>query len=195
MPHEPDLIRAPLVDLFAFAALNHANITFDIKYASLDNFTGEVVYPQARAFLMADAAVALVKVAHDLKPRGYGLRVFDAYRPWHVTAYFWDNYPADRLYLANPDEGSRHNRGCAIDLSLYDLNTGLEVDMPSAYDEFNEKSHLNYMGSTPAQNAARAVLSQTMQAHGFTTHPHEWWHFDFMGWASYAVRDDGFEVL
>lgn len=195
MPHEPHLAIAPLLDLMELAEQNAASMTFDIKYASTDNFTGQVIYPQPRAFLMAKAAAALLKTCDDLALQGYGLRVFDAYRPWHVTAYFWDGFPADRLYLANPDEGSRHNRGCAIDLTLYDLNTGVEVAMPSAYDEFNEKAHLSYMGGTAAQNAARQLLSESMQRHGFSTHPHEWWHFDFEGWADYRVLDVAFEHI
>ena len=194
-PHEPHLAPAPLIDLMALVETTHAPITFDIKYACTDNFTGQVIYPQARAFLMDAAAQALLLVAADLRAQGYGLRVFDAYRPWHITAYFWEHFPNDHLYLANPNEGSRHNRGCAIDLSMYDLNTGEEVEMPSAYDEFNEKSHLNYAGGTPAQNAMRERLQRAMHAHGFTSHPHEWWHFDYANWQDYGVRDDEFEQL
>lgn len=194
-PHEPHLAPAPLIDLMALVEITHAPITFDIKYASTDNFTGQVIYPQARAFLMDAAAQALLRVAADLRAQGYGLRVFDAYRPWHITAYFWQHFPNDHLYLADPNEGSRHNRGCAVDLSLYDLKTGEEVEMPSAYDEFNEKSHLNYADGTPAQNAMRERLQRTMHAHAFTSHPHEWWHFDYAGWQNYGVRDDEFEQL
>ena len=194
-PHDPQLLPAQLIDLMAFTRDHTANITFDIKYASTDNFTGQVIYPQARAFIMHEAAQALLAVTADLHPHGLGLRVFDAYRPWHITAYFWEHFPNDHLYLADPREGSRHNRGCAIDLSLYDLTTGAEVEMPSAYDEFNEKSHLNYAGGTDVQNTMRALLHSTMLSHGFSAHPHEWWHFDYTNWQIYAVRDDEFEHL
>ena len=194
-PHEPKLMPAQLIDLMTFSLEHAANITFDIKYASTDNFTGQVIYPQARAFIMRDAAQALLAVTADLRAHGFGLRVFDAYRPWHITAYFWEHFPNDHLYLADPNEGSRHNRGCAIDLSLYDLKTGTEIEMPSAYDEFNEKSHLNYAGGTETQNAMRALLQTTMLAHGFSAHPHEWWHFDYAGWQNYCVRDDEFTAL
>ncbi|TDR31267.1 M15 family metallopeptidase [Hydromonas duriensis] len=195
IPNESHLPLAPLVDLMQVAQAAAANLTFDIKYASTDNFTGQMVYPQARCFIMKEAAQALLNVAVDLKPHGYGLRIFDAYRPWYVTAYFWEHYPDSHLYLADPAEGSRHNRGCAVDLSLYDLKTGQEIEMPSAYDEFNEKSHLNYMGGTAAQNAMRDVLQNAMHAHRFSSHPHEWWHFDYENWHNYRVRDDEFEQL
>lgn len=194
-PHEPHLTAAPLVDLMAFASDHAANITFDIKYASTDNFTGRVIYPEARAFIMRDAAQALLAVASDLRPHGFGLRIFDTYRPWHITAYFWEHFPNDHLYLADPNEGSRHNRGCAADLSLYDLRTGAEIEMPSFYDEFNEKSHLTYAGGSIQQNAMRALLQTTMLANGFSAHPHEWWHFDYANWQDYAVRDDEFAAL
>ena len=194
-PIEPQLKTAALVDLLSLAQASNANITFDIKYATTDNFTGQIIYPSAYAFLMDSAALALLDTAADLRELGFGLRIFDAYRPWHVTAYFWTHFPNDHLYLADPNHGSRHNRGCAIDLSLYDLQTGFEVDMPSAYDEFNEKSHLTYLGGTPTQNAMRDVLQNAMLSHHFTSHPHEWWHFDFKGWEQFRVRNDEFSSL
>ena len=192
---EKHLPHARLIDLMQIAARQQANITFDIKYASTDNFTNTQIYAQPCAFLHDAAAHALLLVAADLQTAGYGLCVFDAYRPWRVTDYFWQNFPDSHLYLADPEHGSRHNRGCAIDLTLYDLSTGAQIEMPSAYDEFNEKSHLSYMGGTPAQNAARATLQTAMLAHDFTSHPHEWWHFDYKDWQNFAVRDDAFEQL
>jgi D-alanyl-D-alanine dipeptidase len=192
-PQAAHLSRAHLLDLVQFAAQQQATMTFDVKYASTDNFTGLQVYAQARVFLMDAAAYALRDVAADLARQGYGLRIFDAYRPWHVTAYFWQHFPESHLYLADPAEGSRHNRGCAVDLTLYDLKTGQEIEMPRAYDEFNEKSHLNYAGGTVSQNAARAILQTAMLAHDFSPHPHEWWHFDYKDWQNYAVRDESFD--
>ena len=189
------LSRAHLLDLMAFVAKQQVAVTFDIKYAGLDNFTGRQIYAEPRAFLMDAAAYALLDVARDLAVQGYGLRIFDAYRPWHVTAYFWQHFPESHLYLAYPADGSRHNRGCAVDLTLYDLKTGHEVEMPSAYDEFNEKSHLNYAGGSATQNHARAILQTAMLTHDFSPHPHEWWHFDYMGWENFAVRDDSFDQL
>ncbi|MGL4768085.1 MAG: M15 family metallopeptidase [Formosimonas sp.] len=186
---------ARLIDLMQLAAQQHAHLTFDIKYASCDNFTGRQIYAQPCAFLHDAAAQALLQAAADLAAQGYGLRIFDAYRPWRVTDYFWQHFPASHLYLADPAHGSRHNRGCAVDLTLYDVHTGQEVAMPSAYDEFNEKSHLDYMGGTAEQNAARATLQAAMLAHEFTAHPHEWWHFDYKDWQHFAVRDDAFEDL
>lgn len=194
-PYESELHNAPLIDLMALSIQEQAPVTFDIRYASENNFTGKKIYDSPRAFLMAEAALSLIKTAQNLKQKGYGLRIFDAYRPWHVTAYFWTYYPESHLYLADPNQGSRHNRGCAVDLTLYDLATNRDVQMPSHYDEFNEKAHLNYAGGTDAERQARSILQSTMLDAGFTAHTHEWWHFDYIGWEKYRVRDDDFETL
>ena len=195
LPIEPGLAHAHLIDLMAAAQTAHAAVQFDIRYAGTNNFTGTAIYDAPRAFIMADAAAALLRAAQHLSGLGYGLRVFDAYRPWHVTVYFWTHFPADHLYLANPNHGSRHNRGCAVDLTLYDLATGAEVRMPSAYDEFNEKAHLHYAGGNASEREARELLQQAMLSEGFSSHPHEWWHFDYQNWQRYAVRDDSFAML
>lgn len=195
IPIESDLERAQLVDLIAVAQAANVAMQFDIRYASTDNFTGLAVYDAPRAFIRVDAAAALLRATQHLSSFGYGLRVFDAYRPWHVTLYFWVNFPNDRLYLANPSHGSRHNRGCAIDLTLYELATGEEVRMPSAYDEFNEKAHLHYAGGSASEREARELLQTAMLAEGFSSHPHEWWHFDYQNWQRCAVLDDSFAML
>ncbi|HEV2765813.1 MAG TPA: M15 family metallopeptidase, partial [Pyrinomonadaceae bacterium] len=139
---------------------------------------------------------ALSRVRRALRKRGYGLLVFDAYRPWHVTKLFWDLTPADKKqFVADPSKGSRHNRGCAVDLTLYDLRTGLEVPMPSAYDDFTERAHVNYSGGAPAERAARDQLRAAMEAEGFQVYEPEWWHFDFQDWRQYPILNLSFEEI
>ena len=171
-------------------------IRLDIRYATTQNFMGRVLYPQARAFLQRPAAEALMQVQAELKPSGYGLLVFDGYRPWHITKEMWDRTPADKKgFVADPRKGSRHNRGCAIDLSLCDLATGREIEMTGAYDEMSPHSYAAFAGGTLAQREARDLLRARMETHGFTVLPAEWWHFDFKDWKSYPIQDVPFERL
>ncbi len=131
-----------------------------------------------------------------LKDRGYGLLVFDAYRPWHVTKMFWDaTPPPSRIFVANPAKGSRHNRGCAIDLTLYDRRTGLPVSMVGGYDEFSDRSNPEYPGGTALQRWHRDLLRKAMEAEGFTVNQNEWWHFDDKAWQSYPILNATFEEL
>jgi D-alanyl-D-alanine dipeptidase len=132
----------------------------------------------------------LLRAHQRLKPLGLGLLLFDGYRPWSITKLFWDAVDGDqRLFVANPAEGSRHNRGCTIDLSLYHLATGLEAVMPSQFDEMNEKAYPDYMGGSAEARALRDVLRRAMEAEGFAVHPREWWHFDYRDWQEYAIMD------
>ena len=171
-------------------------IRLDIRYATTQNFMGRVLYPQARAFLQRPAAEALVRVNAELKPLGYRLLVFDGYRPWRITRQMWNHTPADKKeFVADPRKGSRHNRGCAVDLSLCDLSTGREIEMTGAYDEMSPRSAAAYTGGTPAQREARDLLRVRMAAHGFTVLPAEWWHFDYQDWKSYPIQDVPFEKL
>lgn len=171
-------------------------IKLDIRYATSDNFLSTPVYTQARAFLQRPAAEALVRVHKKLRPQGYGLIIHDAYRPWYVTKIFWDATPVDRHnFVANPAEGSKHNRGCAVDLSLYDLKTGKEVEMPGVYDEMTERSYANYPGGTDEQRHRRKVLRDAMESEGFAVYPEEWWHFDYQAWREYPILNTPFEKL
>src|ERR1700744_1252939 len=171
-------------------------IKLDIRYATTNNFLGTPLYTQARAFLQKPAAEALVRANRELKPHGYGLIIHDGYRPWYVTKIFWDATPNDKkIFVANPAEGSRHNRGCAVDLSLYDLKTGKEVKMPSGYDEMTERAYADYAGGTPEERARRALLKQAMEKQGFTVNPDEWWHFDYRDWKQYPILNLKFEDL
>jgi D-alanyl-D-alanine dipeptidase len=167
-------------------------IKLDVRYATGENFLSTPVYSSARAFLQRPAAEALLRAHRELLPQGYGLRIFDAYRPWYVTKIFWDATPADKHeFVANPAQGSRHNRGCAVDLTLYDLKTGREVEMTGVYDEMSERSYPTYKGGTPEQRRLRDLLRAAMEKQGFTVFESEWWHFDYKDWRSYAIQNTG----
>ena len=171
-------------------------IKLDIRYATPDNFLSTPVYSSARAFLQRPAAAALLRAHRELIEQGYGLLIFDAYRPWYVTKMFWDATPPDKHeFVANPSEGSRHNRGCAVDLSLYDLKTGREVEMTGVYDEMSERSYPDYAGGTAAERSHRQLLRRAMEKQGFTVFPSEWWHFDYQDWKQYAIQNVPFEQI
>ena len=181
--------EADLVELAKFPPLL-TPVKLDVRYATADNFVGRPVYDEARVFLQRPAAEALARAGRRLAAEGYGLLLFDGYRPWRVTKLFWDVTPADKKqFVANPKNGSRHNRGCAVDLSLFDLATGKEVAMPSPYDDFTEKAAPDYPGGTPGERARRDLLRKAMEAEGFTVYEHEWWHFDYKDWREYRVLD------
>ncbi|HEY9268896.1 MAG TPA: M15 family metallopeptidase [Methylotenera sp.] len=175
--------KVDLVDLAEF----DKRLQLDIRYATANNFMAKPLYQVARAMLQRPAAVAFSRAHDRLRAAGFGLMVFDAYRQWQVTREMWDQYPLNRAYLSDPLKGSRHNRGCALDITLYDLKTGKEVTMPSAYDEFTERAHPDYKGGTPEQTKARDLLRAAMEAEGFTVYQNEWWHFDYNGWEAYPV--------
>ena len=173
-----------------------STIKLDIRYATANNFAGEVFYKQSRAFLQKPAAEALVRIHRKLKKQGFGLLVFDGYRPWAVTKMFWDVTPQEkRIFVADPASGSKHNRGCAVDLTLYDLKSGLAVEMPSGYDEMSERAFPDYKGGTEQQRRNREVLRKAMEAEGFTVYEHEWWHFDYKDWKSYRIGNVPFEAI
>lgn len=192
-PKEEGTFRAP--DLVELVKLD-PTIKLDIRYATPNNFTGRAVYTEARAFLQRPAAEALLRAARALRKQGYGVAVFDGYRPWFVTKLFWDLTPADKKqFVADPSKGSRHNRGCAVDLTLYDLKTGREVSMPSGYDEMTERAHINYTGGTPEQRRLRDRLRAAMEAEGFTVYEPEWWHYDFKDWKLYPILNLSFSEI
>lgn len=180
-------------DLLELVKLDKS-IKLDIRYARTDNFVGKVVYPEARAFLQRPAAEALVRVHRKLRKQGLGIVVFDGYRPWSITKLFWEVTPeAQRKFVANPKTGSRHNRGCAVDLSLYDRKTGRLLPMPSEFDEFTERASPDYKGGSAEETRNRDLLRGLMEAEGFTVNKNEWWHFDYRDWQSYAIYDVSFD--
>jgi zinc D-Ala-D-Ala dipeptidase len=192
-PKEHGTFRQP--DLIELVKLD-PTIKLDIRYATANNFMGTPMYTQARAFLQRPAAEAVVRASQKLHSLGYGLIIHDGYRPWYVTRIFWDATPnKQKIFVANPNEGSKHNRGCAVDLSLYDLKTGQEVEMPSGYDDFTEKAYANYSGGTNDERARRAILRKAMTEQGFLVNPTEWWHFDYRDWKQYAIGNTRFEDL
>lgn len=185
--HKPDLVELATLDL---------TIKLEIRYATNNNFLSTPIYSQPRAFLQRPAAEALLRAHHRLKQMGYGLLIHDAYRPWYVTKIFWDATPEDkRIFVANPSEGSRHNRGCAVDLSLYDLATGKPIEMVGVYDEMSERSYPAYPGGTGLQRWHRELLRRVMEDEGFLVYSFEWWHFDFNGWEKYPILNVTFDQI
>jgi CubicO group peptidase (beta-lactamase class C family)/D-alanyl-D-alanine dipeptidase len=178
-PRTPDLVELTALD---------STIHLEVRYATTNNFLGTRFYPQARAFLQRPAAEALVRAHRYLKTQGYGILVHDSYRPWYVTKMFWDAVPDDKkIFVADPSQGSRHNRGAAADITLYELATGKPVDMPSTYDETSDRAFANYPGGTSLERWHRALMRRAMEAEGFTVYHAEWWHFDYKGWSDYPI--------
>ncbi len=171
-------------------------LQFDIRYATDRNFLGTPVYEKPMAFLQRPAALALLAAHHELARRGLGLLIFDAYRPWYVTRIFWNATPDDlKEFVADPAGGSRHNRGCAVDLTLFDLATGRPLNMPSGYDEFSERAHIDFAGGSEESRGNRDLLQHVMQEHGFLPYSSEWWHFDFREWRQYPIMNLSFDEL
>jgi len=192
-PKETGDFRVP--DLVELVKLD-PTIKLEIRYATTNNLFGNVFYSQPRAFLQRPAAEALVRVNRKLRPMGYGLLVHDGYRPWYVTKVFWDATPDDKkLFVADPSKGSRHNRGAAVDLSLYELKTGKPVEMVSTYDETTARAYPDYPGGTSLQRWQRDLLRSAMEAEGFTVFEAEWWHFDYKDWQKYPIGNQLFENI
>jgi serine beta-lactamase-like protein LACTB len=184
---EPELVDLSTID---------PTIKFDIRYATDNNFLSVPFYTSARAFMQKPAAEALGRVHKKLTERGYGLLVFDAYRPWHVTKMFWDATPEKfRGFVADPSRGSRHNRGCAVDLGLYDLKTGEPVEVVAGFDEFSDRAYPDYLGGTSRQRYHRDLLRRAMEVEGFAVYEAEWWHFDYRDWRQYPILNKRFEEL
>jgi CubicO group peptidase (beta-lactamase class C family)/D-alanyl-D-alanine dipeptidase len=186
-PNAPGLVDLATLD---------PTIKFDIRYAGPNNFLGEPVYASSRALMRRPAAEALLRVHRSLAEQGYGLLIHDAYRPWSVTKIFWEASPPEsRSFVADPSLGSKHNRGGAVDLTLYHLDSGKPAEMVGSYDEFSTRSFPNYPGGTSLQRWQRDLLRRAMEAQGFTVDPGEWWHFNDKNWASYPVLNVPFESL
>jgi D-alanyl-D-alanine dipeptidase len=174
-----------------------STIRYDIRYASTDNFMGQQFYSLSRAYLQQPAAEATARAHGWLRQFGYGILVYDAYRPWSVTKMFWDATPdaMKEVFVANPSKGSRHNRGCALDATLYHLDTGVPADMVSGYDEFSERAFPHYPGGTSLQRWHRELLKTALEREGFKQYEWEWWHFDYSGWEQWRIGVMSFEEL
>ena len=171
-------------------------IKLEIRYATTNNLFGTVFYSEPRAFMQRPAAEALVRVNRKLKASGYGLLVHDAYRPWYVTKVFWDATPDDKKkFVADPSKGSRHNRGCAVDITLYDVKTGKPIEMVSTYDETTDRAYPDYPGGTSLQRWHRDLLRTAMESEGFTVFEAEWWHFDYKDWQKYHIGNVPFDQI
>lgn len=170
------------------------SLVLDIKYATADNLVGEPVYQMATAYARKPVAEALRKVQADLKPLGLGLKIYDGYRPYQVTVHFF-NKVKEKAFVASPKDGSRHNRGCAVDLTLVDLKTGKELEMPTPYDATVEQARPDYPQVSAQVKKNRALLIDTMQRHGFKVLYNEWWHFDYKDWPQFPLMDLSFEKL
>ncbi|HJZ53553.1 MAG TPA: serine hydrolase [Gemmataceae bacterium] len=179
-----EFLKPDLVDLAAI----DPTIKYDIRYATENNFASTKFYTSARAFMQRPAAEALGRAHKKLAALGYGLLIHDAYRPWHVTKMFWDATPEKfHNFVADPSKGSRHNRGCAVDLTLYELKTGKVVEMVSGFDEFSDRAFPDYMGGTGRQRWHRDLLRRAMEDEGFAVYEEEWWHFDYKDWRKYPI--------
>jgi len=191
-PVETGKRPSDLVDLATLAP----TIKLDIRYATTNNFISTPMYQQARAFMQRPAAQALLRAHQALAKQGFGLLIHDAYRPWYVTRMFWDATPdSARVFVADPSQGSRHNRGAAVDLTLYDLRTGRPIQMVSGYDEFSGRAYPDYPGGTSLQRYHREVLRRAMEAEGFRVYDAEWWHFDYQDWRLYPIGNQTFEQI
>ncbi len=179
-----------LIDLEKFVP----GLVLDIRYATTNNFTGEKIYNMAKAYARKPVAESLRKIQSDLKQQGLGIKIFDAYRPYKATVKFYEVYH-DTTYVASPYRGSRHNRGCALDLTIVNLKTGEELPMPTGFDSFKKEAWPSTPVRDPVIRKNRELLIQAMQKHGFRVNSSEWWHFDFIGWQKFEVLDIDFEEL
>jgi serine beta-lactamase-like protein LACTB len=187
-----DFLKTDLVELIRF----DKTLRLDIRYATSNNLFGTVFYSQPRAFMQRPAAEAVVRVNKKLRKKGYGLLIHDAYRPWYVTKVFWDATPEEKkLFVADPSKGSRHNRGAAVDITLFDLKTGKHIDMVGTYDETTDRSYPHYPGGTSLQRWHREFLRNAMESEGFTVYEAEWWHFDYDDWRNYRIGNERFEKI
>jgi D-alanyl-D-alanine dipeptidase len=172
------------------------HIRYDLKYATSDNFTSVRLYPSntQSTFLRKEPAEALAQIAKTLEAKGLGILVWDAYRPYHVTVKFWELIKDER-YVANPSKGSGHNRGIAIDMTLYDLKTGALLDMPTSFDDFSEKAHHGADNVTSRQKDNREMMRNLMEKHGFIKFQTEWWHYYWPNGEQYDVLDFDFKQI
>lgn len=170
------------------------NITLDIRYATKNNFMQQVMYKQARAFARKPVVESLKKIQKELNKKGYGLKIFDGYRPYAITVEFYKK-ASDKNFVANPAKGSKHNRGCAVDLTLINLKTGKEIPMPTPYDSFSAAAAAKYEKVSPEQKKNRDFLIAVMAKYGLNVIENEWWHYDFVNWQHYNLMDIPFEKL
>lgn len=179
-----------------FQMINLADIDgvfLEIRYATTNNFTGKQIYKSPQAWMIKPAGEAIKKIVRDLQSQGYSIKIYDAYRPLSAQRKLWEIYP-DPTFVANPQNGSRHNRGAAIDLTLTDLK-GNEISMPTGYDDFTERASHSYMDLPDSLIANRKRLKQIMEKYGFESLDSEWWHYDYKGWSEFPLLDIDFDEI
>jgi len=173
----------------------NSNIKLDIKYATENNFLNKKIYPCSRCYLEQEVAPDLSKVQKELEDLGQGLKIFDGYRPLYIQKIFW-NFLPDERYVANPKKGSRHNRGASVDLTLINLKTEKELEMPSKYDDFTESAHRNYKNMKNKKIKQNCkLLELIMEKHKFIGLKTEWWHFDHKNWQKFSIKNIDFKAL
>ena len=165
------------------------NIVIDLRYATAHNFFKKRLYGSDRCYLRRAVVEKLALVQKDLNQQGLGLKIWDGYRPLSVQWQLWKVVP-DTRYVADPRQGSRHNRGAAIDATLIDLKTGQELPMPTGFDDFTPKAAADYPDVPAEALHHRRILHEAMKGQGFTPLSTEWWHFDAPGWEKYPVSDE-----
>lgn len=170
------------------------DIALDIKYATASNVFYTRLYKSPIAMARYNAVKALKKVQDELKLKGVGLKIYDAYRPYQVTVKMFQLLP-DTVYMGLPWKGSRHNRGTAFDLTLVDLKTGKDLKMPTPFDALVYASHPNFQGLPKDVLDNRELLKETMMKHGFVVDPVEWWHFNYSDGKQYELLDIELETL
>ena len=172
------------------------DLIYDLRYATPQNFSGKRMYPKGTpsSFLRVDAANALKKAADSLRQYGYGVIIFDAYRPFGVTVRFW-KLIKDERYVANPSKGSGHNRGIALDLTLYDLKTGTELNMGTGFDNFSDTAHHSFENLPAPIARNRYLLKSIMTKAGFNALETEWWHYALPNPTAYSILDIPFKKL
>lgn len=180
----------------AFVNLAQAvpGIRLDLRYATPHNVVGRALYGRAAAFLCQPAAADLARAQAALARHGAALVVFDAYRPYRATVQLWDHV-RDERYAAPPGRGSRHNRGCSVDVGLVDRATGRPLPLPTDFDDLSPAAHSAFEPVPAAVRRHRALLLDTMTAHGFVNYAGEWWHFDHHRWAEFDLLDVPLEEL
>lgn len=188
-PPLPDFSGLPdsaLVDVMQM----DTTFVLDVKYATTDNFTKQVLYDCEACLLRKIVADSLLAAHRFFKSKGYRIKLFDCYRPHSVQFKMWKIVPDDR-YVAEPTKGSMHNRGGAVDLGLVDAQTGKEFDMGSPYDFFGRESHHAYQNLPKEVLDRRVFLKESLARFGFEPITSEWWHYSF-GAKYYHILDQPF---
>ena len=154
-----------------------STILLDLRYATDNNFVQEKMYDCPRCFLRPEVAKAVAAAHHALQKKGFGLKMYDCYRPRPVQWKLWKKVP-DPKYVADPRKGSMHNRGMAVDLTIVD-GEGNELDMGTGYDYFGEEAYHDYYDHPSSVLENRKMLLETMKSHGLFHTRTEWWHYSY----------------